>query len=290
MSITDLKSSFRVRSSPYPRKVVSPMQSRERQSPMPTLIAPTSDSTAFSPQFDLEGVLVVDPLVSPGDIDTLTLRTAEIAAGSVPYPDEHLELEPGATGLELSTLRKINHCHFHDEVFAAHAAHPGILDVIEALIGPDIKVFGSQLFMKPPGGVEKPWHQDSAYFPLDPQIVVTCWTALDNVTLENGCMHVIVGSHRDGIIDHSQEWMIGDRRDMQVPDELIDENRTRAITLAAGGCSFHHGILLHRSGPNHTAHSRRGLAVHYIPGNCRWIGPPEEEKEFQVVRGRDTTN
>ena len=55
---------------------------------MSTLIAPTTDSAAFSPRFDVEGVLVVDPLVSSDDIDTLTLRTAEIAAGSVPYPDE----------------------------------------------------------------------------------------------------------------------------------------------------------------------------------------------------------
>ncbi|MEE3364997.1 MAG: phytanoyl-CoA dioxygenase family protein, partial [Planctomycetota bacterium] len=205
---------------------------------MSTLIDPTTDSAAFSPRFDVEGVLVVDPLISSDDINTLSLRTTEIAAGTVAYPREHLELEPGVTDLELATLRKINHCHFHDEVFAAHAAHPAVLDVIESLIGPDIKLFGSQLFMKPPGGVEKPWHQDSAYFPLDPQIVVTCWTALDNVTLENGCMHVIVGSHRDGIIDHSQEWMIGARRDMKVPDAMIDENRTRAITLSAGGCSF----------------------------------------------------
>ena len=256
---------------------------------MSTLIAPAIDSTEYAARFDTEGVLVVDPLVDSDIVDSLKQRTARIIAGDVPFPPELLELEPGAGGLELATLRKINHCHFHDEVFAEHAAHPGILDVIEALIGPDIKVFGSQLFMKPPGGVEKPWHQDSAYFPLDPQTVITCWTALDDVTLENGCLHVIVGSHHQGILDHNQEWVVGARRDMQVPDAEIDNGRSRGITLSVGGCSFHHGILLHRSGPNHTGQSRRGLAVHYIPGNCRWIGPPEDEKEFRVVRGRDTT-
>lgn len=257
---------------------------------MSTLIAPATDATEYASRFAAEGILVVDPLVDIDIVDGLKQRTTRIAAGDVPFPLEYLELEPGAGGLELATLRKINHCHFHDEVFAEHAAHPDILDVIEALIGPDIKVFGSQLFMKPPGGVEKPWHQDSAYFPLDPQIVVTCWTALDDVTLENGCLYVIVGSHREGILEHSQEWMIGGRRDMQVPEAMIDGGRTRGITLAAGGCSFHHGILLHRSGPNRTGQSRRGFAVHYIPGNCRWIGPPEEEREFRVVRGRDTTS
>ncbi len=256
---------------------------------MATLIAAATDVSEFSARFQADGVLVVDPLVDPATIDLLRLRTTEIAARSVPYPIEHLELEPAASAVELSTLRKINRCHFHDDIFAAHTAHPGILDVIEALIGPDIKVFGSQLFMKPPGGVEKPWHQDSAYFPLDPQIVVTCWTALDEVTVNNGCMHVIIGSHREGILEHDQKWMIGNRKDMQVPEARIDDVRSRGITLSPGGCSFHHGILLHRSGSNSTTQSRRGLAVHYIPGDCRWIGPPEEEHEFRVVRGRDTS-
>jgi len=256
---------------------------------MATLIAAATDVSEFAAHFQADGVLVVDPLVDPATVDDLRLRTTEIATRSVPYPIEYLELEPGASAVELSTLRKINHCHFHDDIFAAHAAHPGILDVIEALIGPDIKVFGSQLFMKPPGGVEKPWHQDSAYFPLDPQIVVTCWTALDEVTVDNGCMHVIIGSHREGILEHDQEWMIGNRKDMRVPETRIDDVRSRGITLSSGGCSFHHGILLHRSGPNSTSQSRRGLAVHYIPGDCRWIGPPEEEHEFRVVRGHDTS-
>ena len=256
---------------------------------MSTLIAAAADASEYAARFQTDGVLVVDPLVDADTVESLKRRTAEIAERSVAYPTEFLELEPGASVVELSTLRKINHCHFHDDIFAQHAAHPGILDVVEALIGPDIKVFNSQLFMKPPGGVEKPWHQDSAYFPLDPQIVVTCWTALDEVTVENGCMHVIIGSHREGIRKHDQEWMIGNRKDMQVPDAQIDDVRSRSITLSAGGCSFHHGILLHRSGPNGTSQSRRGLAVHYIPGNCRWIGPPEKEHEFRVVRGRDTT-
>ena len=256
---------------------------------MPTLVAPADNAADFSSRFADEGVLVVDPLVDSATVDRLTQQTARIASGTAPFPRELLELEPDADRLELAPLRKINRCHYHDDVFAAHAAHPGILDVIEALIGPDIKVFDSQLFMKPPGGIEKPWHQDSAYFPLDPQIVVTCWTALDDVTLENGCLNVIVGSHREGILDHDQEWQIGSRRDMQVPEAKIDDDRSRSITLRSGGCSFHHGILLHRSGPNQTRESRRGLAVHYIPGNCRWIGPPEEADEFQVVRGRDTT-
>ncbi len=251
---------------------------------MTTLVAPTEDPAHYAETFATDGILVVDPLVSPDEVAALRERTAEIADGHVAYPDEHLEREPDATELSLANLRKINHFHLHDDVLGRHAAHEAILDVVAALIGPEIKVFGSQLFMKPPGGVEKPWHQDSAYFPLDPQLVVTCWTALDEVNIENGCLHVVVGSHREGIIEHSQEWMIGERKDMQVPIDDIDASRSRGITLSAGGCSFHHGVLLHRSGPNRTEHSRRGLAVHYVPCETRWIGPPEDEPPMPVVR------
>ncbi|MBQ12611.1 MAG: hypothetical protein CMJ45_13810 [Planctomyces sp.] len=256
---------------------------------MTQLVAHVSNPAEYSSKFDREGVLVVDPLVEEEAIGQLRQRTDEIAEGQVLYPDSLIELEPGTSTVNRSTIRKINVCHLHDDLFAAHAAHPGILDVIEDLIGPDIKIFSSQLFMKPPGGIAKTWHQDLAYFPLDPQLVVTCWTALDDVTLENGCLELIPGTHRTGILDHNQVWMVGDRRDMRIPDSEIDTERSLAITMSAGGCSFHHGILLHRSGPNTTTVPRRGLAVHYIPGNCRWIGNPDEEPVFPVVRGRDTT-
>jgi len=139
----------------------------------------------------------------------------------------------------------------------------------ERLIGGDIKLFGSQCFMKPPGGIEKPYHQDSTYFAIQPRSLVTCWIALDNVNLENGCMWVIPGSHQGELHDHSQPWDLGGRIDMQVPMEKIDRSRETPITLSAGGCSFHHSMLLHRSGPNQTESHRRGLAIHYMSSQSR---------------------
>ena len=236
------------------------------------------------PRLRHEGYLVVESLVSDDVVSGLRQRTADIADGRVPYPAESIELEPEATGMSLASVRKLNHCAASDPVFAAHAAHPGILDVVELAIGPDIRLFSSQLFMKPPGGIEKTYHQDLAYFPIEPLDLVTCWTALDDVTLENGCMWVIPGSHLEGVLDHSETWIIGDRTDMQVPRQSLDLDRERPITMAAGGCSFHHGILLHRSGPNTTPHPRRGLAVHYMAGHCRWTDDEQPAPEFPWLR------
>ena len=250
----------------------------------------SSNITNLADRYERDGFLVVDPLLSTGTVQRLRQRTGEIADGQTGFPVESIGLEPGAASVSLATVRKLNNCALHDDIFRAHADHPDILDIVESLIGPDIKLFDAQLFMKPPGGIEKTYHQDSAYFPLAPQEVVTCWTAMDDVTIENGCMYVIPGSHRSGILNHDQPWVVGDRKDMQVPDALIPWEQEVPLTLSAGGCSFHHGILLHRSGANTTSTSRRGLAVHYISGSVRWIDMKKPAPEFPVLRGRDTAD
>jgi phytanoyl-CoA hydroxylase len=157
----------------------------------------------------------------------------------------------------------------------------------DSLIDGDIKLFGSQCFMKPPGGIEKPYHQDSAYFTIKPMSLVTCWIALDDVTVENGCMWVIPGSHRGELYDHSQPWNVGGRIDMQVPGEKIDRSCETPITMSAGSCSFHHSMLLHRSGPNQTEGHRRGLAIHYMSSQSRWTHPTMPQPPYPLLRGRE---
>ena len=228
-------------------------------------------------RYETDGYLVVESLLDADHIANLRSRMETIARGETDFPNENIELEPDS-----HAIRKINRCAENDPVFRAHAEKPAILDIVESLIGPAIKLFASQCFMKPPGGVEKPWHQDSAYFPIEPMNLVTCWTALDDVTVENGGLWVIPGSHRNGLVDHAK-WQLGDREDKQV--ELLEDSPQQAITLPAGSCSFHHSLLLHRSGPNHTDQPRRGLAVHYMPASCRWTDPTLPEPDHPRLRG-----
>jgi ectoine hydroxylase-related dioxygenase (phytanoyl-CoA dioxygenase family) len=140
--------------------------------------------------------------------------------------------------------------------------------------------------MKQPGGIVKPYHQDSYYFTIEPMELVTCWTALDDVTLENGCMWVIPGSHRKGIIDH-EDWFIGDRPDKQIPEEAIERERETAIVMSAGSASFHHSVLLHRSAANRSDRPRRGLAVHYMSARSKWTHPELPKPDYMLLRGRE---
>jgi len=239
-------------------------------------------------QYQYDGFLVKDNLL-PGDlIATMRERITDIGAGRVPdFPQSDIEFEPSGNDGVSTTPRKINRCAENDSVFMSAACRAEILDIVEPLIGPDIKLFGSQCFMKPPGGVQKPYHQDSAYFTIEPVSLVTCWIALDDVTVENGCMWVIPGSHVDGIYDHSQPWEVAGRVDMQVPDDSIDRSREVSITLSSGSCSFHHSVLLHRSGPNLTDSHRRGLAVHYMSSRSRWTHPTKTKPIYPLLRGRE---
>lgn len=247
-----------------------------------------ADDAARSAYYHERGYLIVENLLSKEHIRSLRVRIQDIADGRAPdYPPVDIEFEPRHGDEQPRVVRKINRCAENDPLFLSHAKNEQILDIVESLIGPDIKLFGSQCFMKPPGGVEKPYHQDSAYFTVEPMDLVTCWTALDDVTLDNGCMWVIPGSHRQGLVDHSQPWQLDGRVDKQVPDALIESDLETPIIMPAGSCSFHHSLVLHRSRPNHSDRPRRGLAVHYMSSQTRWTHPDDPQPAYPLLRGRE---
>lgn len=242
-------------------------------------------------QFEKDGYLVVEGLLTEEEIATLRQRTEDIAEGIIAFPDSKLEFEPGFSDQQnkIANLRKINAPAQHDDFFVKHAQNPAILNAIESLLGPNIKLFSDQLFVKPPGGSEKTYHQDSPYFKIEPMALVTAWVALDDVTLDNGCMYVIPGSQQKGPFDHSEPWNVGDRIDMRIPDKVVAENvavrKEESITMKSGGCSFHHSLIMHRSGPNNTSHFRRGLATHYMSSQSKWTGEPVDKPDYLLLRG-----
>ena len=85
-----------------------------------------------------------------------------------------------------------------DDEFLALARDTDILDLVEQLIGPDVILWGCQSFCKPGGdGMEVPWHQDGHYWPIRPLATCTAWVAIDDSTVENGCLRVVPGSHKN---------------------------------------------------------------------------------------------
>lgn len=238
--------------------------------------------------YDEFGYLDVKDLLTTDEVAELRRRTEDIVDGQVTsFPAKNIELEPGANGVRnRETVRKLNQIAEADPVFKQYAISHKIVDIVECLLGPDIKLYGSQAFMKPTGGVEKPYHQDSPYFSIEPMALTTCWLALDDVTQENGCLWVVPGSHRLGPLPHTEKWKLDDRVDMRVPETAFDRSQEVPITLSAGSCSFHHSLLLHMSHPNRTPHPRRGIAFHYMSAKSRWMDKTQAMPDYPLLRGR----
>ena len=151
--------------------------------------------------------------------------------------------------------------------FLELARDPGILDAVEQLIGPDIVLWGCQIFCKPGGdGMEVPWHQYGHYWPIRPLETCTVWVALDASTIENACLRVIPGSHRERkLYDHMRE----DRDDVVLSQKVaqgqFDEDTAVDVQLEAGQMSMHDVYLIHGSKPNRSSKRRAGVAIRYMP-------------------------
>ena len=154
-----------------------------------------------------------------------------------------------------------------DACWLEHARIPDVLDLVEQLIGPDFLLWGTTVFGKPAGtGKRIPWHQDGEYWPIRPLATCTAWIALDDATLENGCLRVIPGSHRERRVRHHQQ---NDSPALALNQELdaseYNEREAADICLEAGQISLHDVYLVHGSEPNMSAKRRAGFACRYMP-------------------------
>jgi ectoine hydroxylase-related dioxygenase (phytanoyl-CoA dioxygenase family) len=166
--------------------------------------------------------------------------------------------------------------------------HSRILDIIEAVIGPDILVFHTTVWLKEPHSDNYvPWHQDATYFGLAPFEHVTAWVALTPSRPESGCVRVIPGSHHQGQLvhldDHSDPLTMLSRG--QRLADTIREDDAVDLVLEPGDVSLHHTLSAHSSGPNRSDDWRIGIGISYIPTSVRHIGPTR--LSATLARGSD---
>jgi hypothetical protein len=187
--------------------------------------------------------------------------------------------------------------------FLELAMEPDIVDLAADAIGPDVVLWGCQIFCKPGGdGLEVPWHQDGHYWPIRPLATCTVWLALDSSTRANGCLRVIPGSHAGRRL---HPHMTEDRSDVvlnqRVHDEAFDAAGAVDIELAPGQVSLHDVYMIHGSNPNRSPDRRAGVAIRYMPGSSvfeRGLIERSDKSGYTVdfstrplwlLRGRDRT-
>ncbi|GBG12399.1 hypothetical protein B1748_22445 [Paenibacillus sp. MY03] len=176
---------------------------------------------------------------------------------------------------ELS-IRKIHEFVDSEDRLRKIAYHPDIIGTIRRLFGEEPKLIQDMALLKPPhGGGEKPWHQDMAYGNLTyTKSAIGVWIALDEATADNGCMHVIPGSHQEGATPHYAV------RDWQLCDTQVPVNKDVIVPLKPGGVLFFHGLLYHGTPSNFSTLRRRALQFHYVPASAEKINAKEYKRMF----------
>lgn len=150
------------------------------------------------------------------------------------------------------------------ESLSAFARKPEFIEISTALLGPDIDLYFNQLVYKnPEGKTPFSWHQDDAYSPVVPSPYLTCWLAVSDATIENGCLSVLPGSHRQGLVPHfdSDFGLAGHRNDD--PDQGIE------LPVSAGTLVTMWSTTLHKSGANLSQSVRKALVLQFSPPGMR---------------------
>jgi phytanoyl-CoA hydroxylase len=232
-------------------------------------------------QYERDGFLRLGPLLSPDELAELQGRINAIMLGTaqINYDQLLMQLDSkdgqydnaGAqtTGFKGATLnyRKIQELEA-DPLFMKFMQRPLFREICSRIYGADtpIATFRAMFMNKPAhAGTLLPWHQDRWNF-LDRDPLITIWAALDPATVANGCVQIIPGSHRLGLInpDHPSGFITEEQMRKFSPDDKIEY-----LELEAGEVALLHNWLLHRSDTNSTDTSRRAFSVCYMQGETQ---------------------
>lgn len=143
-----------------------------------------------------------------------------------------------------------------DATVEAFIRHPKFVALTADILGPNIQLYWDQtVYKRPEGKREFPWHQDNGYAPTDPVHYLTCWVAMNDATLENGCIWVLPKSHQQGVVPH-QRTDIG----LQC---YFGEDPGIPVPIPAGSVVAFQSTLFHRSGSNQSSGMRKAYVVQY---------------------------
>jgi non-haem Fe2+, alpha-ketoglutarate-dependent halogenase len=150
---------------------------------------------------------------------------------------------------------------------------PRVLDPVEQLIGPDILLWNTLFWIKGAGDRKFiSWHQDTKYWGLSSDQVVTAWIALSTASVEAGCMRVMPGTHRGEVLEHEDRYHEDNMltRGQEISAGL-DEDKAVFMPLEVGQMSIHNYRLAHASGPNQSNDRRIGISMHFMPPDSKQI-------------------
>jgi len=143
-----------------------------------------------------------------------------------------------------------------DDEIQRFAVQEKFVSITTALLGPEVQLYFDQsVYKRPEANRDFPWHQDNGYVPIEPIHYVTCWLALEDATIANGCVWVLAGSHKQGLVEHrkiSLGWQCYFGEEPGIP-----------VELKKGSMVVFNSLLFHRSSPNKSDKTRKGYILQY---------------------------
>lgn len=241
------------------------------------------------------GFLVLLDAFAPDEVEALKRETVKMCmspelaqrGGEVPIPASSIS-EVG----EDAFIRQFLCIHFPHKANAPILTvlkHPQIVDVLTRIIGPNVKCMQSMLFIKAAGKPGQAWHQDEYFIPTRDRSLTGAWIAMDDADVDNGCLWVIPGSHKRGVL-----WPMRRHEDRRFDcsgeayDSPYRDEDAIPVEVPAGAVVFFNGYLLHRSLPNvKQTGFRRALVNHYMSAESLLPWTHQEGKHMGIQDDRD---
>jgi len=201
---------------------------------------------------------VLDAMLNDAVALSRTAGGAGLAEGALVMPENNLsEKQPVHAEGKVSKVFRLH----RRPAFKSFVEDPRVLGILTGLLGERVDCFLSQFIFKNPGAWGQPWHQDSFYFPFDHSPQIGLWLAISEATLENGCLWVLPGSHRQPIHEHVSDRRPGANLGYV---EIVghDMSEEVPVLIEPGDLLIFHSHLMHRSTDNLSEEPRTAMVFH----------------------------
>lgn len=211
-------------------------------------------------QYQAEGYVVLDRVFTVAEME-------EVARWIEAHHQAHEERlkQVGKEGISRAgEISFTSHLAEQDPALLQFVRRPEFVEIATRILGPDVDLYWNQsVYKEGHGDAEFPWHQDDGYTPVDPSPYLTLWLAINDATVENGCLSILPGSHKGGIAPHASTPEGLSCHSLSDPDQGIP------VPIPAGSMVAMQSLMFHKSGVNRSAGMRKAYVIQYSVAGLR---------------------